>query len=278
MKLNRKIFIRLLLLLLVIVSCSAGTKKQRGDIVISYPAAKDSFLVRINDMAQKASKRDTIHIVYYVDGSLKSGKQMQELITQHGASLTKKNYVFVGVAHFGFFRPKRRRDFIAPSVKTDKGYEGISEDYGQADQFYSFLQEEIMPLAEKRYEGYTISRSFIGHSLGGLFATYLFIKGDQLFDNVYALSPSLWIDSYHLLTYESNQQDQLRASKKNVWISCGSSETINRIKAGVSRIEDTLAVRKYPGINYTIKIYEGESHNSSVAPTLNDIFAGFINH
>jgi predicted alpha/beta superfamily hydrolase len=272
-----QIFIRFLLPIVVIVSCSAGTKKLPGDIVLPYPAAKDSFLIRINDMAQKAEKRDTVHIVYYADGSLKSGKQMQELIAQHSTELTKNKYVFVGVAHYGFFRPKRRRDFIAPSVKTVNGYEGVSEDYGQADQFYSFLKNEIIPLAEKKYAGYIISRSFIGHSLGGLFATYLFISGDQLFDNVYALSPSLWIDNYHLLNYESSHQDKLRGLKKNVWISCGSAEGINRIKAGVEKIQDTLAIRKYPGINYTIKMYEGESHNSSVAPTLKDIFQKFTN-
>lgn len=227
-------------------------------------------------MASTASKRDTIHIVYYADGSLKSGKQMQELIVQHSAALSKKNYVFVGVAHYGYFRPKRRRDFITPSVKTEAGYKGVSEDYGQADNFYSFLKNEIIPLAEKKYAGYTISRSFIGHSLGGLFAAYLFVNGDELFDNVYALSPSLWIDNYHILDYENEQQDKLRKLKKNVWISCGSSETFNRIKAGVDRIEDTLVKRQYPGINYTIKIYDGHSHNSSVAPTLNDIFNRFL--
>jgi predicted alpha/beta superfamily hydrolase len=201
---------------------------------------------------------------------------MQELIAQNEAGLLKKNYVFVGISHFGYFRSKRRRDLIPPSVKTENGFKGVSDDYGQADNFYSFLKNSIMPLAEKKYAGYTISRSFIGHSLGGLFASYLFINGDTLFDNVYALSPSLWIDNYHVLNYENLQQDRLRNLKKNVWISCGSSETLNRIKAGVSRIEDTLATRHYPGIHYTIKFYDGHSHNSSVGPTLSDIFNRFL--
>jgi predicted alpha/beta superfamily hydrolase len=244
-------------------------------MIIPYPAAKDSFLVRINDLTTNAGRHDTIHIVYYVDGSLKSGKQMQGLISQNSNELSKKNYVFVGVSHFGYFRSKRRRDFIPPSLKTATGYKGVDEDYGQADNFYSFLKNNILPLAEKQYAGYTISRSFIGHSLGGLFAAYLFVNGDALFDNVYALSPSLWIDDYHILDYERTQQDQLRNLKKNVWISCGGSETLNRIKAGVGRIEDTLVTRNYPGIKYSIKIYDGQSHNSSVAPTLKDIFKKF---
>lgn len=123
------IFIRLIALLLVTVSCASPVIEQPGDIVLTYPAAKDSFLVHIKDLATNAGKQDTIHMVYYPDGSLKSGKQMQELITQHSTALSKKNYVFVALSHYGFFRSKWRRDFITPSVKTGNGYKGVSENY-----------------------------------------------------------------------------------------------------------------------------------------------------
>jgi predicted alpha/beta superfamily hydrolase len=263
-------------LILIICGCAAHTTRKDGDIVLPYPPANDSFLVRINDLAVNAEAADTIHIVYYVDGSLKSGKQMEELITKHKTGLLKKNYVFVGIAHFGYFRPKRRRDFIAPSVRAGSGYAGVSDDYGQADNFYQFLKKTIMPLAEKQYSGRPVSRSFIGHSLGGLFASYLLVNGDTLFDNLYALSPSLWIDNYHVLQYESQQQVALSQIKKNVWISCGSGETLNHIKTGLERVEDTLDKRKYPGIHYEIRMYKGHSHNSSVAPTLADIFSRLV--
>jgi len=262
-------------LFLIVCGCAAHTTRKEGDIVLAYPSVNDSFLVRINNLAANAGTADTIHIVYYVDGSLKSGKQMEELITQYKSDLSRKNYVFVSIAHFGYFRPKRRRDFIAPSVKTETGYAGVSDEYGQADNFYQFLKNTIIPLAEKEYSGRPVSRSFIGHSLGGLFASYLLVNGDTLFDNLYALSPSLWIDNYHVLQYETQQQARLSQLKKNVWVSCGSSETMNYIKTGVERIQDTLEKRKYPRIHYEIKMYKGHSHNSSVAPTLSDIFERF---
>lgn len=264
------------IVLLVICGCVAHTARQPDDIVLPYPPANDSFLVRMHDLAANARASDTIHIVYYVDGSLKSGKQMEELIAKHKGDLLKKNYVFVGIAHFGYFRSKRRRDFISPSVKTEAGYAGVSDDYGQADNFYNFLRNTIVPLAEKKYSNRIVTRSFIGHSLGGLFASYLLVNGDSLFDNLYALSPSLWIDGYHILDYETLQQDRLSNLKKNVWISCGSNETLNHIKTGVRRIEDTLDTRKYPGIRYQVKVYDGETHNSSVAPALADIFKSFL--
>lgn len=264
------------LFLLIVCGCVAHPTKKPDDIVLPYPPANDSFLVRVNDLAVNAGSSDTIHIVYYGDGSLKSGKQMEEMVARHKEGLLKNNYVFVGISHFGYFRSKRRRDFISPSVKTEKGYEGVSADYGQADNFYNFLKNTIVPLAEKKYSGRIIKRSFIGHSLGGLFASYLLVNGDSLFDNLYALSPSLWIDDYHILDYESLQQNKLNQVKKNIWISCGSSETFNHIKTGLGKIQDTLDKRKYPGIHYQIKIYDGESHNSSVGPTLTDIFNQFL--
>lgn len=265
------------LLAAILCGCMAHTEKRPGDIVIDYPFAKDSFLVRVTDLALNPQLSDTIHIVYYADESLKSGKQVEKLIEQYKAVLLKKNYVFVGIGHFGYFRSKRRRDFISPSVESPKGLIGKNDNYGQADTFYRFLKTKIIPVAEQKFKGYIIQRSFIGHSLGGLFATYMLVNGDILFDNLYALSPSIWIDDYHLLGYESSQQEHIRKIQKRFWISCGGAEDWNKIKTGVRKINDTLDKRRYPGIQYQVKIYKGETHNSAVSPELRDIFAVFRN-
>src|SRR6202008_2705663 len=119
---------------------------------------------------------------------------------------------------------------ISPSVKTTNGYAGRSDEYGQADSFYHLLKKEIMPAVEAGFSKHPVKRSFIGHSLGGLFATYLLVSRDTLFHDLYALSPSLWIDDYHILHYECLQQDQLTKSQKNYWISCGSAEKLNKIR------------------------------------------------
>jgi uncharacterized protein len=260
---------------LSVSACIAPTNKQPGDSIISYPEANDSFLLRINDLSSDARPLDTIHFVYYSDGTLKSGKQMEAMQQRYKAKLLNKKYVFVGIAHFGNYRVKRRRDFISPSVKIGDHYEGSSSTYGQAARFYTFFKNKIIPAAEERFSGHPIQRSFVGHSLGGLFATYLLVREDSLFSNLYALSPSLWIDNYQILRYENEQKDKLDSLRKSFRISCGSRETVNRVKGGVVRFADTLRKRKYALINYEVKIYPGESHNSSVRPGLEDIFVRF---
>ncbi|MFC0772328.1 alpha/beta hydrolase [Terrimonas sp. R1] len=255
--------------------CKVRTKQLPGDFIIHYPYANDSFLVRVTDLTTNVRAQDTIHFVYYVDASLKSGKQMEQMIGKYKLALGQKRYVFVGIAHFGYFRSKRRRDFISPSLKTEKGFKGRNGNYGQADTFYHLLKNKIAPKAEEKFSGHPVKRSFIGHSLGGLFATYLLTNNDSLFSNLYALSPSLWIDDYHILDYENLQKSKLMNISKDIWISCGSAETLNKIRNAVKKMEDTLKARKYPGISYSIRVYSGETHNSSVQPALNEIFEGF---
>jgi predicted alpha/beta superfamily hydrolase len=263
----------LLIFFLALAACTVNTQKRAGDIVLPYPVANDSFLVHITDLSGNANAEDTIHFVYYPDESLKSGKHMEELIEINRAQLQGKHYVFVGMAHYGQYRVKRRRDFVAPSVKTDKGYVGVSATYGQADTFFSFLKETIIPLAETKFNGRPVKRSFIGHSLGGLFASYLLIHDDSLFHDLYALSPALWIDNYQILKRESEDKDRIKSYNKNIWISCGGNETINRIMRSVANIDDSLKKRGYPGIHYSVKIYAGENHNSSVMPAMKEIFS-----
>jgi hypothetical protein len=261
---------------LILIACTVNTQKRQGDIVLPYPVANDSFLVHITDLSGNAKAKDTIHFVYYPDESLKSGKHMEELIEVNRERLQGKHFVFAGMAHYGQYRVKRRRDFIAPSVKTDKGYIGVSDTYGQADTFFSFLKGTIIPLAETKFNGHPIKRSFIGHSLGGLFAAYLLIHDDSMFHDLYALSPALWIDNYQILKKESEDKERIRSYDKNIWISCGGNETLNRIRRSVSNIDDSLKNRNYPGIHYTVKIYDGENHNSSVMPAMKEIFANWV--
>jgi predicted alpha/beta superfamily hydrolase len=263
------------LLLLLAVACVAPTKKLPGDVVVYYPFANDSFLVRITNLAIHAKPGDTVRFVYYADQSLKSGKVMGAMIEKYKHQLAQRNYVFTGIAHFGKFRPKRRRDFILPSVKTGTGFKGSDEDYGQSDSFYHFVTHKIIPLTESNFDSCIAVRSWIGHSLGGLFTFYILLNDDSVFTDLYALSPALWIDDYHALDYESLQQERLRNISKNIRISCGGNEILNKITTGVNRVKDSLDKRNYPGIRYTVKIYKGENHFSSLEPTLVDIFNGF---
>ncbi|MFC3121593.1 alpha/beta hydrolase [Agaribacter flavus] len=62
---------------------------------------------------------------------------------------------------------------------------------GGADTFIRVLKNEIIPFIEGHYKT-NGNRTITGSSLSGLFALYVMTKEPDLFNNIVALSPSLW--------------------------------------------------------------------------------------
>ena len=63
---------------------------------------------------------------------------------------------------------------------------------GEADKFYAFLRDELIPGIEDRFAVSSTDRALVGHSLGGLFALHALFRDDRLFQRFVALSPALW--------------------------------------------------------------------------------------
>jgi len=68
--------------------------------------------------------------------------------------------------------------------------ENHSPTSGGADKFYRFFTSELIPFIEKNYR-VTSYKIILGHSLGGLFTLYSFLKGPFLFNAYIAISPSI---------------------------------------------------------------------------------------
>jgi predicted alpha/beta superfamily hydrolase len=83
---------------------------------------------------------------------------------------------------------------------------------GQARQHTAFLEGTVNPQ----------NRTFIGHSLGGLFGTYILLEHPELFDNYIIGSPSVWFQNDYILSLNS---DAKILNKKRVYISVGELET-----------------------------------------------------
>ncbi len=67
---------------------------------------------------------------------------------------------------------------------------------GGADNFHSFLKNELIPYVDKKYPTNS-RRSLLGSSFSGLFAVYAFVKEPELFQSYVASDPNLnWDDGY----------------------------------------------------------------------------------
>jgi len=69
---------------------------------------------------------------------------------------------------------------------------------GGADNFLLFLSDELIPWVDGQFRTAPY-RVLVGHSFGGLFATYALLTQPEMFDGYISISPSLWWDDRALV-------------------------------------------------------------------------------
>lgn len=147
------------------------------------------------------------------------------------------------------------------SRSTDFTPTATSQGEGGASEFTGFLNDELIPEIEKKYSVAKNSnrRSIIGHSLGGLFAIYLFVHHNDLFNNYYALSPSLWYDEAVILKDEKDMRAQNQDTSIKMFISIAELEPTQLfIEIFYENINSY-----YPNIVSKKLIVKGKNHSSS---------------
>ena len=97
-----------------------------------------------------------------------------------------------------------------------EGYPNIYAIGGGSEQFMSYIEKDLQPFIEKNYKT-NGTKTLIGQSLAGLFATEVLFKKPELFQNYCIVSPSLWWDNGSLL----KQPLKLPETPMNVYISVG---------------------------------------------------------
>lgn len=229
-------------------------------------AVEDSFEIYIS-LPLTYNLNDIYNVVYYCDANLKSGKHLRELI-----SMTQYNNlqhsIFVGIGHIGNYHVLRRRDFILPTIKGNDTI-GKDKNYGQAENFYAYLKNELVPSINSKFKTNVDSNSIVGHSLGGLFAFFCLFKSDNLFSKYFALSPALWIDKYSI--YKFNHVQTGFSRNKYLYFASGSKESLNKILKGTNEIKIFLDEKRYTNLIYEYEVWDGKTHNSEVPLSLEKI-------
>lgn len=94
--------------------------------------------------------------------------------------------IVVGIASGS--RERRTRD-LTP-VSTSEMDQRFTPGHGGAANFLSFLTQELMPMVDKKYRTRPY-RILVGHSQGGLFASYVLAAKPTAFQAYLAIDPSL---------------------------------------------------------------------------------------
>ena len=100
--------------------------------------------------------------------------------------------VAIGYPDKAQYRLFRSRDYT-PYFHPTGGYGAATQAVsGGGPAFLDVIASEIIPYVETHYPASSEQRALVGHSYGGLFATYAWLTRPVLFDKYIIVSPSLW--------------------------------------------------------------------------------------
>lgn len=159
------------------------------------------------------------------------------------------------------YKKNRTRDYTptyAPRGGYGTEYQKVS---GGGPKFRAFLANEVIPLIDRRYRTKGNDRTIIGHSYGGLFATFVLLTEPALFKRYVIVSPSLWYANRVALTMEEAAADNGIRPDAHVFFGVGELES-PVMSDDLAQLFRNLRARNNPRLDMSMRIFEGERHNS----------------
>jgi predicted alpha/beta superfamily hydrolase len=173
--------------------------------------------------------------------------------------------ILVGIAYDGpdAYRANRTRDYTPTYVPTagyGLEYQAVS---GGAPKFRQFISDELVPFVEREYRA-SSQRTLVGHSYGGLFATWVAFTDPTLFGGYVIVSPSLWYDDAMIFDVEEHASSQELSLIARLYFSVGSREVNAQhdMVADLRRLAAAVETGPYPSLALSWEVAANETHNS----------------
>lgn len=236
-------------LLFITVTLSCGSKRHTSHNLAILQYLNDSLIIDVRNINNNAAQTTTI---YVLDASL--DKKVSKLETELKNRKSSTNYRIIGIGHSKYSGQKKRKDFAPPNDTSFFGAD--ARFYGEADKFLRLVQDSII----SQYDSKTDKRVLVGHSFGGLFEVYVSTLTHQPFDEIYALSPSIWVNhrsfAKHYTTSESLH------IKTPLHISFGSLEQLNLVGPSIKNWQSNLKTKDKLLVH--IRSIKGKTHISII--------------
>lgn len=149
---------------------------------------------------------------------------------------------------------------------------------GGADKFYKFIKEILLPRVEAKFDAKQSEKCLYGHSFGGLFALFVLLQNEGVFDEFFIASPSLWWGDSEILK-NAVQGGKFKESLKAKFIWLGVGELEKRAgktdRGGILSARDLAKILDASGVKNEFKIYEGQTHGGVIPLVLKDVLKYF---
>ena len=208
------------------------------------------------------SEAATYPVVYLIDGDYNFYYQTGIIESMANVSEKIPEVIVVGISDNG--NEGYRKDCTLPSPSNPNG---------NAPTFLKYIEQELKPEIKKQFKASSYE-ILIGHSLGGLFATNVFLDAPKSFSAYIAIDPSYWWDDYSIMNRADSLFKNRTVLESKFFVTLADTKQM-----GVHQFIGVLE-KYYPDAKqWTFKHYENENHGSvgliSVRDGLLKIFEGW---
>jgi len=219
------------------------------------------------------TSKDSYPVLYLLDADY-SFPIARAIVTHLSDRQRLEKLIVVGIAYGGAdaYKLNRTRDYT-PSHTLEGGYgpeyQRVS---GGAPKFLRFLREELIPWMDRTYRTKRGDRGLVGHSYGGLFASWVLLTAPETFSRYILVSPSLWYDDRLMFAIEKQTRDRkpVREATERARVFCGvGSREHNEERSMVVDLRsfvNALRARGAAGPDIRHEVFDDETHDS-VFPT-----------
>lgn len=139
---------------------------------------------------------------------------------------------------------------------------------GGAGAYLEFIERELIPFIETTYRADPQRRALGGHSLGGLFGSYVLFSRPELFQHYILSSPSFWFHENVTWSFEEAYAADHEDMPAKVYLSVGGLEnpadggSSYEMVADVFEFERRLRSREYEGLEIRATAVDGLNHET----------------
>lgn len=234
---------------------------------ISSDFVKDDFNIKVSLPSGYEESENSYPVIFLLDANLYFDIFAQSLRDYGNVGLSPQA-ILVGIGYKDILTMDslRQRDYTYPQAIAE--YEMSTS--GGADNFLGFIEDELYGKIAESYRIDTSNVVLYGHSLGGYFALYSFLKSSDYpnskINRFIAASPSLHYNDYYLLSLMQKNPKHAADSEK-LYITYGGLENSDDPSfLSLENIADTL----YENIGkerLTFDIYSNFDHMDTQFPT-----------
>lgn len=245
---------RLILVGIIILTLSSCSKEEiKPDNTFDLSNSLNGFEYEVSIIEKNSNTSSIKNVVFVLDAA----DLMPIILNEYEALGSTKSLVVIGVNSKE--SGKRVRNYTPTEID--------GEESGRADEYFRFIEQEVIP--ELELSGYidtTSSLSLLGHSIGGLATCYAFIKYNSLFDNYIALSPSLFWDDFVFFQLEQEVRADISQTNSTIFVGIGENEDFG-ITNGYVQLTENIE-NHYPNVQLNSTKVSG-SHISSRSELIN---------